>query len=124
MPEIDIHCVSSGEPTKGWVHTHGMAEYGLPELEIRDVPVFLCTPAGVLLRKVCDYMLDSGETVLLGDHMAFDKHTVFSFRNATPIPGEEAHFDVERWELTEAPGLCPCDECQAVYGPIQPPEAD
>lgn len=113
MSTIQVHCVTSGEPTKGWVHTHGMAEYGLPELEIRGVPVFLADPAAAVLREVCAYMLDSGKTIRLGENMGLDENTVFSFRKPISIPGEEDHYAVERWELIDIPDICVCDECRA-----------
>ena len=35
----------------GWIHTHGMAERGFPEIEVRDVPDFLAESAAALLRR-------------------------------------------------------------------------
>jgi len=113
MSKIQVHCVTSGEETKGWVHTHGMAEYGLPELEIRNVPVFLGVPASTVLRAVCEYMLDSGKRVSLGENMALNEKMAFSFRSAVPISGEDEHYKVERWELIDLLDFCQCEECRA-----------
>ena len=35
---LTIHMISDGEGMRGWVHTHGMAAFGKPELEIRGLP--------------------------------------------------------------------------------------
>lgn len=96
MSKIHVHCVTSGEVTKGWVHTHGMCKHNLPDLEIRGVPVFLAGAAMAVLRSVCDYMLDSGKKINLGENMALGERMVFSFRKAVPLPGEEDHYEVER----------------------------
>jgi hypothetical protein len=113
MSKIQVHCVTSGEETKGWVHTHGMSNYGLPELEIRNVPVFLGVPASTVLRAVCKYMLDSGKQINLGENMALNEKVAFSFRKAVPIPGEEDHYKAERWELIDLACICQCEECRA-----------
>ncbi len=91
MGRIELHHVISGQDTKGWVHTHGMDEYGLPELEIRDVPGFLAEDAARLLNHVCDYMLDSGNVIKLGETMAVSSRSRFRFIKSEAIPGEEEH---------------------------------
>lgn len=106
MKRIDLHYVISGRDTKGWVHTHGMNQYGLPELESRDVPGFLAEAAAAILNTVCDYMLDSGEIVSLGQTMALSPRTRFRFMKPDPIPGEEDHYDVERWQIVEVEACC------------------
>jgi hypothetical protein len=106
-----IHWVTSGESTGGWVHTHGMCAHGLPELEIRNVQGFLGEQAAKLLRHVSDYMLGSGNEVLLGQTMATSDRTRFRFIKDCPIPGEEDHYEVERWRLVEV--SVHCDECGA-----------
>ena len=42
--KVRFHWLIDGD-TKGWVHTHGMGEFGLPELEIRDCSAFLAESA-------------------------------------------------------------------------------
>lgn len=111
---VAIHCVISGDGTKGWLHTHGMNRLGLPELEIRDVQLFLAEPAGALLRHVCDYMHNSGTRVYDGETMATSDKTIFRFVNSVPIPGQENHFEVERLRIVEVD--VPCSECGALEG--------
>jgi hypothetical protein len=71
---IQIDIVTDG-PTKGWVHTHGLAAYSRPELEIRNVPPLFYISAGAILNEVADYMLNfaphevvkSGEKMQIGN---------------------------------------------------------
>lgn len=52
---------------KFWLHTNGMGVFGLPELEIRNVPCWWITAAGAELNGWCGYSLDKGITE--GDEM-------------------------------------------------------
>ena len=113
--KVEIHCVMDGAETKGWIHTHGMANKGLPELEIRDSPAFLYEASARILLEVCDYMLDSGKAVKAGVTMGIWDRTEFRFVKAGPIPGEEGHYDVERLQIVEMEGCC--DECKIPDNP-------
>lgn len=106
---IHFHHVISGDDTKGWVHTHGMDRLGLPDLEMRNVPGFLAESAAKILREVCNYMADSGKKVSVGEAMATSERTVFRFVTAEPIPGQENHYETERWQIIEVE--CQCEEC-------------
>jgi hypothetical protein len=108
---IECHHVISGTETKGWVHTHGMDQFGLPELEIRNVPAFLAVHAAAILRTVCDYMIDSGKKVALAETMAISDQSVVRFEKAEPMVGQENHYDTERWQIVEAE--CRCSDCGA-----------
>jgi len=114
MKGVHFHHVTSGENTKGWVHSHGMDQQGLPELEMRNVPAFLVEAAADILRETCKYMIESGNKVSLGETMAVSDRTVFRFVHANPIPGQENHFEAERWQIVEVEGLC--EECGAPAG--------
>ncbi len=107
---VQFHHVTNGS-TKGWVHTHGMDQFGLPELEMRAVPGFLVESAARILTSACDYMIDSAKKVSAGETMALSDHTVFQFVKADPIPGAEEHYEAERWQIVEVERLCEC--CQA-----------
>ena len=111
MPRVQCDHVISGSDTKGWVHTHGMDRLGLPELEMRDVPGFLAESAAALLEHICDYMIDSGKKVSVGETMAVSKRTTFRFVKAEPIPGHDNHYETERWQIVEVE--CQCAECGA-----------
>jgi len=87
-----------------------MDRFGLPELEIRNVPSFLAESAALILRHTCDYMLDSGRKVSLGETMGLSDRTVFQFVKSEPLPGEDEHYRVDRWEIAEVE--CLCEECR------------
>ncbi len=108
MKGIQFHHVVSGRDTKG-VHTHGMDRLGLPELEMREVPGFLVEAAANILREISDYMSDPGNNVSVGETMAISDRTAFRFAKAMPIPGQENHYEVERWRIVEVE--CQCEEC-------------
>jgi hypothetical protein len=108
--KVLIDWVISGSETKGWIHTHGMDKFGLPELEIRSVPSFLAEPAAALLRHVSDYMRKPGVTVRVGETMETSPRTRFRFVKSAPILGEEHHYIVERWQIVELDDQ-PCDTC-------------
>lgn len=98
---IQVHMVTSGELTSGWVHSHGMNAFDLPEIEIRGVPTFMMFAAGVLVNEVCDYLLNSGKKVELGQTMRVGRDMPFRFEKLPPIPGDEGHYQVERWTLVD-----------------------
>jgi len=106
---VTMHHVTSGKTTKGWIHTHGMKELGLPELEIRNVPSFLADGAARLLRHVCRYMNEPGVVVKPGETMETSPHTRFRFVKSQPIPGQDNHFEDERWQIVEIEMMC--EEC-------------
>jgi hypothetical protein len=109
-PDIEIHWVTSGEYTRGWVHTHGMDRYGLPELEIRDVPAVLVEAAGQLLLDVCEYMRRPDVKVRLGQTMGMTPGTRFRFVQGPSIPGNEDHYHpAARWLLSAIE--TPCADC-------------
>jgi hypothetical protein len=92
----------------GWVHTHGMAEHGLPEVEARHMPDYLAESAAGLIRHVCDYMLDKGKRVKAGETMAISPRTRFLFVEGKPLPGEEDHYEVERLLIVDVEHVCEC----------------
>lgn len=103
---ILMHHVTSGAMTRGWIHTHGMDRFGLPELEIRNVPSYFVDAAVRVLREVCRYMNQPGVVVKIGETMATSPKTAFRFVRAEPIPGNEDHYQVERWQIVEIEPSC------------------
>jgi hypothetical protein len=116
---IQIHMVTEGEGTLGWVHTHGMHVLDLPELEVRNVPLFLSADAGKLLNLVAQYLFDGkygyedAKPVNLGEVMATGPFQRFKFVKLDPIPGQAEHYEVERWTLSDEPmrTLCHAPGC-------------
>lgn len=106
---ITIHAVSDGPGTKGWVHTHGLAKYGLPELEIRAIPLFLAPSAAVLLNVLAEYLLTSEKEVKLGESIQVDQQVVICLAKLDPI--NHTHYECERWAVVDAiEGAC--DFCE------------
>lgn len=120
---IAIHLISDkeGSPAHGWVHTHGLEKFGLPELEIRGLQTFLYGAAGGILNQVGEYMIElkgEGRSINLGESMQLgDKFCIFQFAKLPPIEGHEHHYEVERWCLVEPPGAHDfCESCKT--GPL------
>lgn len=110
---LRIDLVTGGEQTDGWVHTHGLEAFGLPELEIRGVaPRFLMPGAAMLLSSIADYMLNGGRPIAAGDAMVLDDLTCVQLSEADSIPGLEDHYQAPRWAVVQLPELCCplCDE--------------
>lgn len=111
---IVIHCITE-EPHCGWMHTHGMAELGLPELEIRSVPLFLSPDAANLLNHIAQYMYDGknglndARPVKLGQRLGVGPMQIVQFVKLMPIPGEEDHYANECWALSDSPLRHACD---------------
>jgi len=61
-PEIMYVHMIHDHPDGGWVHTHGLAELGFTELEIRGIhPLFLMIPAAQMLNGVADQIVNGGK---------------------------------------------------------------
>jgi hypothetical protein len=94
--KINVHAVTDG-PAKGWVHTHGLAAYGYPELEIRDVPPLFYASATIILNGVADYLLNYCKKPLTaGQTMQFDSMTYLKFHEARP--DDEKGYDSNHYE--------------------------
>ena len=101
----------------GWIHTHWVRDEGFPELEIRDVPMFLSGPAARLLNGVCEYMLRTGRRVEEGETMS-SSGAVFRFVRPEPMPGNEDHYEGKRLQIVDLE--VPCSFC----GTLDPQGAD
>jgi hypothetical protein len=101
---FDMHWVIG----TGWIHTHGMAVRGYPEIEVRGVPDFLAESAAALIRHVCDYMLDEGVRIKPGETMETSPRTRFRLINADPLLGHEDHYTDERLQIVDVEHLCEC----------------
>lgn len=107
VAKVEVHVLNDGEHTRGWVHTHGMDEYDLPELEMRHVPLFLVPDAYRMIREVCDYMLTAPTPVLAGQTMQLGA-AVLRFVTPVPIPGEEDHYEYPCLQIVDADTVCDC----------------
>jgi hypothetical protein len=113
--EIVLHHVTDG-PAKGWLHTHGLAAHGKPELEIRNVPVFLGAAAGALLNDLAGYLLNDAPAPLVAGELLRCGATTIRVLAANPDADQgydPAHYDgCVRLVLVDPPdSACACDEC-------------
>ena len=112
---FSVHVVTEGTDEKGWIHTHGLCDYGCPEIEMRGVPLFLMEPAAGLMEHIALYVLEQktlgGRTVKLGDTMRVSQRAVVRFVKAPPIASSENHYEVERWTLSDDPMVNQCFDC-------------
>lgn len=94
-----IHFVQTGEH-KGWVHTHGLCDFDIPELEIRGVPTFLMEAAAGILQTIALTTLNAEPgAVKLREDVATSAVTVFRLVKL-PLLDEDAH-PGERWTVVE-----------------------
>jgi hypothetical protein len=99
--QVACHFIISDTESNYWIHSHGMDRYGLPELEIRHVPVLLAGNAITILRTVCGYMIDNVDIT---------DQSVFRFEKAEPIVGQEDHYDTKRLQIVGVE--CSCEACR------------
>jgi hypothetical protein len=104
---IQIHYVFDLE---GWLHTNGLDELGLPELEMRHVPAFLMEDGARLLRHVAGYFIDKEKPVKVGETMQTSPMTRFRFVLPQPLRGQEEHYApyTERWQIVAIEPHCNC----------------
>ncbi len=111
---IQLHLVTDGATSRGWLHTHGMDRFDLPDLEIRDLPLFLGPAAASLLNGVCNYLLNSGKVAKVGETMELGPMCYVEFQLAEPPLGTspeeiETHYQGVRWRLVDPAamtGMC------------------
>lgn len=111
LKRVQIHLITDGEGTFRWIHTHGMEHWGLPNLEIRGVPMFLGPEATGLLNHIACYMVESqkeGKFVVPGERMQTGPMQIFEFVTLPPIEGQEDHFEYPRLALSDAPMRSVC----------------
>lgn len=114
--EIVLHYLTEG-PGRGWLHTHGLAVHGKPELEIRDVPSFLRRAAGALLNDVAGYLLnDATKPLVAGALIHLDEWTtvqVVAGEGDAEAGYDPAHYEsVVRFTVVDPPDTgCECAEC-------------
>jgi hypothetical protein len=113
------HQVSDG-PARGWVHTHGLADVGLPELEMRGVSLVLGSAAAKLLEDIAEYMLNEPKPIRAGHTMGLGLAR-FRFEEGVADDAngfDTNHFDdVTRLSVVELePAAYGCYVCEAETG--------
>lgn len=109
VKNIDITLVSEG-PRKGWVRTVGMARFGKPELEMRNVPLFLFGPAGEMLNGLADMLLNETHDVKAGESIQFNDLCVFRVVRSAPFDDKSIDGIKDNALLASAPHWTVIDE--------------
>jgi hypothetical protein len=99
MPVV-VLAKTNGE-LRGWVYTRNMHHHGLPELEMRKVPLFLLPAAAALLYKLTAEMFKTGEPFRDGQTLERDQGRL-RFVTSVPIPGEEDEYRHRRLQIADA----------------------
>lgn len=112
MEEIQIHSLTDG-PAKGWIHTHGLARHGKPELEMRRVPSLFFCSAGQMLNDIGQYMLDSGRSIRVGDTMELGRTLLLMLEGKADEEGgyDASHYRVPVLTVTALEHAC--EQCAA-----------
>ncbi len=112
--EIVLHHVTDG-PAKGWLHTHGLASHGKPELEMRNVPLFMGAAGAGLLNDLADYVLnDAAAPFVAGDLVQWGKAAIHLVEGRPDAAGgfDPEHYEDARLVLVDPPESgCACDQC-------------
>ena len=72
--EVQVIIVLEPRSPKGavptfWMHTYGLVEFGLPELELRNVPALYIEGGGDVLNTWGYYMVIEGRTIKAGENL-------------------------------------------------------
>ena len=112
--EITIETLTDG-PSRGWIHTHGLARHGKPELEIRGAPLFMSRAGAAILNDIADYLLnDATQPLLPGQTIDGPGGPIRAVEGrADESLGYPAnHYATPRLTLVDAESMgCGCDEC-------------
>ncbi len=109
--EIAIHSVARSDGL--WIHTHGLLEHELPELEIRGAPTWAMEPGAKLLNHLADYLANPEKPVLPGHLVEVPGYGILQLVRAEPQDPIDDHYDHERWAVVSAPEACECEFCRA-----------
>jgi len=87
-----------------------MQQFGLPELEIKDIPLFLSHLAMHTLNQLADYMINYDVVVKPGERIGGFGPVPFKVVNAHVIPGDEEHYAYPVLQLIDMEEI-PCACC-------------
>lgn len=103
------------EDGTGWLHTAGMEEYDLPNLEMRDIPLFLVESAATLMNHIAEYFHHAKEHSIelgLGHTITVSSRTKVHLVQMDPFEGKEQMYERPFWGLVSDPSMHHvCDSC-------------
>ncbi len=97
-----LYIVSDG-PAKGCAFTTNLENFDLPNIEIRNVPLFLADGAFDVLNATAEYLLNTTGEVKLGQTLGLSDRCAVRFERLEPVEGSPPE---GRWTLTELPMAC------------------
>ncbi len=109
---ITLYIVSDG-PAKGCAFTTNMENFDLPNIEIRNVPLFLIEGAFDVLNATAEYLLNTTDEVKLGQTLGLSDRCAVRFEKLDPVEGSPPE---GRWTLTELPMACGQEDCEEKHG--------
>lgn len=111
---VHLHAVFGNDVPFTWIHTHGLVTYGYPELEIRNLPVFMFHEGARLLNQLGQYMIDNKVGFKAGENMQIGDGRFIRFWEPPPFPSAQDHYEVERLAIVDPPEMeqCRCEECE------------
>ncbi|MDQ3805005.1 MAG: tetratricopeptide repeat protein [Acidobacteriota bacterium] len=89
---ITVHIVEDFAPDTAWVHTHGMAQFGCPDLEWYWSPASSCREAGRLLNRIAARLAGAGRAPRPGDIVEVPGEA-FAVRLGEPFEHEDGDYD-------------------------------
>ncbi len=104
---IDLYAAPEGDTEKAWISTDGMEALGLPELEMREVPIILVEEAAALMvalgqlisnRRGGRSPICAGETIRIEGMDAGVR-----FQEAEPFESDRDHDQIPVWEVRGVP---------------------
>ena len=112
--EITIEALTDG-PSRGWLHTHGLARHGKPELEIRGLPLFMRRAGSAILNDLAGYLLNDATAPLLPGQIIEGPGGPIRAVEGRPddsLGYRADHYTTPRLTLVDAESMgCECDEC-------------
>ena len=105
---VDLVPLETEGMSAAWVHTHGLAKLGFPELEIRFIhPVYLMQGAAAILNQLADSMVNSDQPWKLGEHVSFGDGFVVQLVEAE-TPMDEEHTGYWTFDPVSLPACRHC----------------
>ena len=105
-PSFDVFIYRRERAPGHRAETFGLAEHGLPELEVTDVrPAFLLAAAAALLDDLGHYMLDRGQALKPGETVRVGPGVTVALEQADPEHGDRLRvvaLDPHRCPLCES----------------------
>lgn len=97
---LTTHCVQEKDrPNRFWVHTHGMKQFGCPDLEVRMVSERGKEPTSQLLPRLTNYLIKHGPVFKDGCRLSIVQGLCsIIFKHYCEMPGEK-HYQNDYYRI-------------------------